>query len=121
MQGPTILIANSDPNNTTNLSEVLRQHARSVLVVGSPEELLAAVPKHRATTVIADLETVPLSEIERLHKTFRQLSIICTHRVPDEQMWADSLAAGAIDCCHNRDLNGIARAATGRRYKVQAA
>ena len=65
MQGPTILIiANSDPNNATSLSEVLRQHARSVLVVGSPEELLAAVPKHRATTVIADLETVPLSEIE---------------------------------------------------------
>jgi CheY-like chemotaxis protein len=121
MQGPTILIANSDSNNATLLSEVLRNHARSVLVVRSSEELHAAVPKHRASTVVADLETVPLPEIERLHNNFSHLSIICTHRVPDEQMWAESLAAGAVDCCHNRDFNEIARAATGRRYKVQAA
>ena len=121
MQGPTILIANSDPNSAATLSQVLRDHARSVLVVRSTEELRSAVPKHRATTVVADLETVPLSEIERLHNNFSHLSIICTHRVPDEQMWADSLAAGAIDCLHNRDFNEIAGAATGRRYKVQAA
>src|SRR5919109_3026384 len=111
MHGPTILIANSDPGNAAVLTEALRDYSRSVLVVRSPEELRAAVPKHRATTVIADLETVPLPEIERLHNNFSHLSIICTHRVPDEQMWADSLAAGAIDCCHNRDFNGIAQAA----------
>jgi CheY-like chemotaxis protein len=121
MQGPTILIANSDPNNAAVLTEALRDYSRAVLVVRSPEELHAAVPKHRASAVVADLETVPLSEVERLHNNFRHLPIVCTHRVPDEQMWADSLAAGAVDCCHNRDFNAIARAATGRRYKVQAA
>jgi hypothetical protein len=32
---------------------------------------------------------------------------VCTHRIPDDEMWAEALTAGAIDCCQNADVAGI--------------
>ncbi len=35
---------------------------------------------------------------------------VCTHRLADEHMWAEALAAGALDCCFDDDWQSIVRA-----------
>ena len=35
------------------------------------------------------------------------MPIVCTHRIPDEQMWAAALAAGAEDVCPNDDVANV--------------
>jgi hypothetical protein len=37
---------------------------------------------------------------------------VCTHRLADERMWTDALAAGAADCCHSSDVRAIVMAAS---------
>jgi Response regulator containing a CheY-like receiver domain and an HTH DNA-binding domain len=88
--------------------------AEPVYVARTPEEVRSAVPKHRADVVIADLEVLGLSEIEQLHKDFDHLSIVTTHRVADEELWAQSLQAGAVDCCYPSDLRTILGSALGQ-------
>jgi hypothetical protein len=120
MSSPVVVIASHDAHDAASLAESLRPHCRAVLITRTAEELATAIARNRAQAAIADLESVPLTEIERLHQNFQQLNIVCTHRVPDEQMWADSLAAGAADCCYNGDHNEIVRAALGRKYRIQS-
>jgi len=117
---PAVVIAIQDQLTAASLAESLRPHFKSVHLARSAEELETAIVRHRAAAAVADLETVPLDDIARLHRSFDQVNIVCTHRVPDEQMWADSLAAGAADCCYSDDHDEILRAALGRRYRIQS-
>jgi hypothetical protein len=48
-----------------------------------------------------------LTDVERLHQDFPQLPIVCTHRIPDEEMWMAALAAGACDVCPAGDVNDV--------------
>jgi len=54
-----------------------------------------------------DLELVGLPDLEHLHQAYRNTSIVCTHRVADEEMWASALAAGASDMCSSTDVDDI--------------
>jgi hypothetical protein len=54
--------------------------------------------------VVLDLEHWLLADVENLHRDFPALSIICTHRVPDEEMWMAALEAGASDVCPSDDV-----------------
>jgi DNA-binding response OmpR family regulator len=107
----TAVVAQSDPESAAVLAKSLLRHFHTVRVVGSLEEVRAAVPRHRAEFAIVDLELVDLAEVERLRRDFASLSIVCTHRLPDEKLWASALAAGALDCCHCSDVRGIVLAA----------
>jgi len=114
MQRPNVIVAQSNVNAAASLAASLQKVCRSVYVAKSLEEVRAAVPKHRADIVIADLELMCLPEIERLHHEFGGVRIVCTHRVPDEQMWAESLQAGATDCCFSDDARAILASALGQ-------
>jgi DNA-binding NarL/FixJ family response regulator len=70
-----------------------------------------AIRRHRAEVAILDVETSSLSEVQRLHREFPGLSIVCTHRVADEEMWAAALNAGASDMCPAFDTKGIVMSA----------
>jgi hypothetical protein len=35
------------------------------------------------------------------------LPIVCTHRVPDEEMWMAALTAGAADVCPSDDVGNV--------------
>jgi len=48
-----------------------------------------------------------LADLEALHRSFQSTSIVCTHRVADEEMWASALAAGASDMCSSADVDDI--------------
>jgi DNA-binding response OmpR family regulator len=113
-QQPTAIIAQSDATAAAQLAEVLRQHCRSVLIAKNADDLRYGVPRHRAELVIADLELLDLQKVRELHNEFGGVHIVCTHRVADEELWAQSLAAGADDCCYTGDTEAILRAAFGR-------
>ena len=47
------------------------------------------------------------ADVERLTKEFPGTAVICTHRLADEEMWADLVQAGASDVCSSADAQGI--------------
>jgi DNA-binding NtrC family response regulator len=104
MKPESILLAGQDANTARLLAESLQTYFHSVRLAHSLEELKAAIPRYRIEAVVADLETVALDDIAELSRT---VPVICTHRVPDEPMWAAALAAGALDVCPSSDANGI--------------
>ena len=116
MQWPTVVIANSDSACSALLARELRERARNVVIASSSDELPNTIRKHRAEALVADLETISLESVSQLRSEFPELKLICTHRVPDEQMWADSLGAGAADCCSSNDVDDVIRAALGKPY-----
>jgi DNA-binding NarL/FixJ family response regulator len=110
MQGLNVVVASNDPRAASQLAASLNPHFRTVSVARSLDEIRHAIPKHRAHLAIVDLEMASVDDIERLIHEFGHTSIVCTHRIPDEEMWASALAAGAIDCCPNDDAACIVRA-----------
>lgn len=119
MQRPNVVIANSDPTRSALLAKGLREYANQVVITNSSAELQNAISKNRADVVIADLETMAIENIRQLRSDFGNLNVVCTHRVPDEEMWASSLEAGASDCCASSDVDDVVRAALQRPYKVR--
>ena len=61
---------------------------------------------------IVDLELVSLGEVQQLKREFAATTVVCTHRLADEKMWADALASGAADCCYASDVRAIVLAAS---------
>ena len=102
-----VVIASRDARIASHLAESLNQHCRSVSVANSLDEVRHAIAKVRAQVAIVDLETADLKQVRDLCTEFGQTQVVCTHRIPDEEMWAEALSAGAIDCCHNADVAGI--------------
>jgi DNA-binding response OmpR family regulator len=107
----TAVVAQSDPESAAALAKSLLRHFHTVRLAGSLEEVRAAIPRHRAEFVIVDLELIGITEVEQLRRDFASLSIVCTHRLPDEKLWTSALAAGALDCCHASDVRSIVLAA----------
>jgi hypothetical protein len=66
--------------------------------------------RHEARVAVLDLEVVNLEEIRNLASTLSDLSIVVTHRSPDERMWMAAVSAGAIEFCHPQDIRSILRA-----------
>jgi hypothetical protein len=62
--------------------------------------------------VIVDLELATIHEVHELKQEFIATTIVCTHRLADEKMWTDALAAGASDCCYSSDVRAIVLAAS---------
>jgi DNA-binding NtrC family response regulator len=118
MQPLNVVIASTDTKAASQLAETLHRHFRSVAVARSIEEVRHAIPKHRAQVAIVDLELANFKDVQQLCNDFGQTQVVCTHRVPDEEMWAEALTAGAIDCCQNADVAGILDAV--RRNVLQA-
>ena len=109
MRPLNVVIAQSDKSNAEHLAASLYDHFRSVVVARSLKELRDAIPRNDARAAIVDLELIGLSGLADLHETYRDTTIVCTHRVADEEMWAAALAAGASDMCSSGDLDDVVR------------
>ena len=79
----------------------------SVDVTGSREELRAKVEQDNPEAVVLNIEHWRLTEVESLHRDFPRLPIVCTHRIPDEEMWMAALDAGASDVCPSDDVGNV--------------
>jgi DNA-binding NarL/FixJ family response regulator len=107
----SVVLLQSNPEVTQSLAASLLSSFRSVHAVRSLEELRPSILKHRARVVILDMEMAPLPEVERLSHEFPGLSVVCTHRLADEEMWTAALSAGASDICPTYDTHSILTAA----------
>jgi len=76
-------------------------------VIHSRDELRDKLAVINVDALVFDLEFSKLTDVERLRADFPALPIICTHRVPDEEMWMAALRAGASDMCRADDVESI--------------
>ncbi len=117
MPSPTIVIAQNNPEIALGLANDLHAHFARVAVANNAMELRTLLARHEARVAVLDLEMLNLDEIAKLAEHFSDLAIVCTHRSPDERMWASSLKAGAVELCCPRDVRSILRASrTATRY-----
>ncbi len=107
MQPLKIVVAHNDSHTASQLAASLNKHFRSVSVARSLDEVRSAIPRQKPELAVVDLETVSLKDVQRLCREFGDVPIVCTHRLPDEQMWTEALEAGAVDVCQTNDVGGI--------------
>jgi DNA-binding NtrC family response regulator len=120
MKPLSVVILPDNSKNAESLAKSLHNHFRVVNLAGSLDELRYAIPRHAADVVIVDMERAGMEDVLRLHKDFSSTNIVCTHRLADERMWTQALAAGAIDCCASSDVRAIVLAASHTGFAVHA-
>ena len=101
-----VVLLEKDPKVARSLAGGLRPHF-SVHVTGSHEELRDNVARNRPEAVVVNIENWRLTDVESLHRDFPEVPIVCTHRIPDEEMWMAALAVGASDVCPADDINSL--------------
>ena len=102
----SVVVLEKDPGVARSLAGGLRAHF-SVHVTRSREELRDDVVRTHPEAVVLNLEHWMLADLESLRRDFPELPIVCTHRVPDEEMWMAALAAGASDVCPADDVSNV--------------
>src|ERR1700736_4987099 len=101
-----VVVLEQDPGVARSLAGGLRPHF-SVHVAQSREEMRDNVVRNSPEAVILNIEYWRLTDVESLHRDFPSLPIVCTHRVPDEEMSMAALEAGASDVCPSDDLGNV--------------
>jgi DNA-binding NtrC family response regulator len=104
--GQSVVVVERDPKVARSLAGGLRAHF-SVQVIGSREELREKLAKHHPEAVVLNIEHWRMTDVEALHNDFPEVSIVCTHRIPDEEMWMAALEAGATDVCPADDVQNV--------------
>jgi DNA-binding NarL/FixJ family response regulator len=115
MKPLSVVVAQGNTKTAEMLAKSLYNHFRVVHLFRTLNELRQAIPSNRADVAIVDLELASLSEVQQLKREFASTTIVCTHRLADEKMWMDALAAGASDCCYSSDVRAIVLAASYTR------
>ena len=115
MKPLSVVVAQSSNKTTDSLVKSLYNHFRLVNVARNVNELRSSIPRHRADVAVVDLELAGLIEVESLRREFPAIRVVCTHRLADEKMWSEALAAGAADCCYTSDVRAIVLAASNTK------
>jgi len=105
--GLSVIVFESDSRVAQSLAGGLSSHFHSVQMTRSGAELRERVAKNRPEVVILDIEYSRLTEVRNLHDDFPSLPIVCTHRVPDEELWIAAMEAGASDVCRADDVENV--------------
>jgi DNA-binding NtrC family response regulator len=112
MRPLTVVIAQNDPGIAQKLASDLEAHSARVIVAENALELRTLFLRHEARVAFLDLDLVNLEQVRQWVVTFDELTIVCTHRSPDAQMWLAALNAGAVELCHPDDIRSIVRASS---------
>jgi len=102
----SVVVLEKDPGVARSLAGGLGSHF-SVHVIDTHEELRNKVENNRPEAIVLNIEYWRLTDVESLHRDFPKLPIVCTHRVPDEEMWMAALEAGASDVCPSDDVGNV--------------
>lgn len=102
----SVLIVQKDVARAIALASALSRHTVKVSLASTLDELTWALRHQQFDAVVPDLETVALPEVRQLTREFH-LVLVCTHRVPDEEIWTAALNAGAQDVCYSSDVDEI--------------
>ena len=103
----SVVILQKDPAIAQSLAGGLHSLFHSVDLASSDHELRDQVAQNVPEVAVLDVEAMSFAAVERLHQDFPLLVIICTHRIPDEEMWMAALEAGAVDVCPSYDVEAI--------------
>ncbi len=102
----SVVVLEKDPIVARSLAGGLRPHF-SVQVTRTREELRENLARTHPEAVVLNIEFWRLTDVESLHRDFPEVPIVCTHRIPDEEMWMAALAAGASDVCPADDVGNV--------------
>jgi CheY-like chemotaxis protein len=105
--GLSVVVLQKDPAIAQSLAGGLRSLFNSVHVSGSHRELRDLVVQHFPDVAVLDVEALQFADVAKLHQDFPSLLILCTHRIPDEELWMAALEAGAVDVCPSYDVEAI--------------
>jgi DNA-binding response OmpR family regulator len=105
--GLSVVLLQKDPAIAQSLAGGLRSLFHAVHVAGSADELRDQVAQNLPEVAVLDVESLRFTDVEKLHQDFPSLLIVCTHRIPDEEMWMAALEAGAVDVCPAYDVEAI--------------
>jgi len=109
--GHSVVVLESDSRLAQSLAGGLASHFHSVDLTRSGDELRERVRKNRPQVVILDMEYSRLTDVSSLHRDFPSLPIVCTYRVPDEELWIAAMEAGASDVCPADDVQNVLNSA----------
>jgi DNA-binding NtrC family response regulator len=101
--GQSVIVLEADPKLAQSLAGGLRSHF-SVHLARSREELRERLTNSCPEAVVLNMEYSRLTDVQSLHQDFPAVPIVCTHRIPDEEMWMAALEAGASDVCPVDDI-----------------
>jgi len=102
-----VVIANSAETIVASPVSVSSPDSQSFATVHVTADIRGTVARLRAQIAVVDLEVVSFSDLGELCKEFPATAFVCIHRLADDAMWAQALAAGAVDCCVSADLPRI--------------
>jgi hypothetical protein len=102
-----VVLANPSAELPKSLLSVPRRELPNFATVHAAAEIRNMVPRLRAQLAVVDLEMITFQELADLCHEFPATAFVCIHRLADDAMWAQSLAAGAVDCCSTADLPWI--------------
>ncbi|MGB8582486.1 MAG: hypothetical protein WCD47_16815 [Candidatus Sulfotelmatobacter sp.] len=105
--GLSVVVFETDPRVAQTLAGKLSSHFHPVHLTHSGDELRQRVASHRPEAVVLDMEASRLTDVRSLHEDFPLLPIVCTHRLPDEELWIAALEAGASDVCQSDDVQNV--------------
>jgi DNA-binding NtrC family response regulator len=97
-----LVVYQKDPGAAQALVVCLSEHFGAVRLAHRYEDIRVAIVRNHANVLVLDLEEARPDEIARLHREFPALCIVGTHRLADEQRWAEALTQGAADLCEPR-------------------
>lgn len=103
----SVVLLQRDPAIAQSLAASLRFKFQSVHVANSRDELREKITQSLPEVAVLDVEASRLTDVETLHRDFPSLLIVCTHRIPDEEMWMAALEAGAADVCAADDAEAV--------------
>ncbi len=121
MEPLSLALLQQDHRVARFLSGQLCHHFQAIHIVRSVAELRDSIVRFRPDVIVVDMEAATLADIERLHREFANLCIVCTHRLADEEMWTAAMDAGADDICCPSDTRSIVTAAMRNLTLAQSA
>jgi DNA-binding NtrC family response regulator len=121
MEPLSVVLYQNDAGVAQALADQLSRHVRSVHLARTCDEIRGSIARYRAKVLVLDLENSCLGEVGRLHHEFPGLSIVCTHRLADEELWTEALNQGADDMCEPRNTGDILRSVMRERTQSVAA
>ncbi len=121
MEPLNVVLYQNDAETAQMLAASLSQHFPSITLARSCEEIRPAIARYRAQVLVLDVETSGSSELARLHHEFPGLCIVCTHRLADEELWAEALNLGAADMCVPWNADDVVRSVMRERAHRAAA
>ncbi len=120
MEPLSVVLFQKDPRTAQALATGLSQQSLSVHLARNREDLRPSIARNRAEVLVLDMETASSSEVERLHHEFPSLSIVCTHRLADEELWTEALSHGASDFCEPRQDEVVRSVMRERAHRAAA-